>query len=407
MNLKKNFITAAFFDLTAKLSIGIVIILLIRFLPTETYSEYIFFQSISILVVSTIVTGLNISLVRYESVQLTDRENITFFKFNYILFLVVIILLTLVVGTIYFVYRGETVLLLLLGVVYAFFLGTLRLNQAFFQSQNLFKKAGFIPNINNIILLVLLLVTLFYTEILSINIIILIHISSAIIVAILTLVSVYKHLKSRSLPNVVELRGYFLASVWMIIYSFFLGMMNQVDILVIKFYLSNYELATYGVAFKYYSLLLTLLPSILAVLRVRMAQTDISEDVEKQKKFIYSWIKRTTGYGAIMIILLITTSKWYLPLLNNGRYEESVGVFNILLVGVGLSYIFSPIVTLVVSRNNFKLMAFLGGIAFFVNFISNIILVPSYGIISAALTTIIAQSIINMGATFYLIKTKE
>ncbi len=195
-------------------------------------------------------------------------------------------------------------------------------------------------------------------------------------------------------------------SFWIVIYLILLNLFNQMDIVMLSNMLKDEDVAMYGIAFKYYSLLLTLLPSIKAVLRVRTSKKEYVDSREHRKDFTMLWLKKTGILVVPACFLIILTSGIFMPIINGHQYDASINAFRILMIGVGISYVFASNVGIMMAANKHKTLCVLALVALIFNTITNWIFIPIWGINAAAATTVISHAILNVSATFFILFDK-
>jgi O-antigen/teichoic acid export membrane protein len=170
-------------------------------------------------------------------------------------------------------------------------------------------------------------------------------------------------------------------------------------------YASEETLANYGVAFKYYSLLLTSLASITIVLRPLLARANML-DPARQIAFTTKWLRYSLWTG-IPILLFDIFGKPVYVWLNGAKYADSFPMLIILSVGVWLGLILSPQVKILIAGLRFRSMFLLGTLAFVVGFIGNRLMVPTMGGIGASIATVISQTVINGGAMLVILNSRK
>jgi O-antigen/teichoic acid export membrane protein len=408
--LLSNILIASTFDIFAKISNVIVIILIIRLLSKEEYSNFVLFQSISAFFIGTFTNGLNLSYVRYESERYSQQKSSFGILYRYNLIINLIVYLICLLAFILFSnfnsnFNGgilETIVVL--SIIYACSMSFIYLGQSYYQSKGEFKFAGIIINLNNLLVLFSLIIVLVFSGI-TFTTISIAYIISSLLIAIYVTNNIYKKIKIKSKAKKGTIYKKFLNdSVWLILYCLFLALFGQVDIFMISYFLSKDELATYGVAFRYYNIFLTLLPSIMAVLRVRTSRIDMINDITKQREFTLNWIKKGTPLVLLLVFIATLLSSYVFPILNGQTYNLAIPIFQILCIGVALSYIFAPNVSVLMSLKKYKYLSLIGFIALFINLLGNFLFIPTFGLYAAAITTIISHGFINIYSTILVMK---
>ena len=97
---------------------------------------------------------------------------------------------------------------------------------------------------------------------------------------------------------------------------------NQVDVSMLTAFRMTEQVAEYGVALKYYNIILVLLPSIKTVLRVRMSKAEMTTSVVRQREFALRWMRKATVPFLIGVGLLCVGAQFLFPILNGSRLRQ-------------------------------------------------------------------------------------
>jgi O-antigen/teichoic acid export membrane protein len=207
---------------------------------------------------------------------------------------------------------------------------------------------------------------------------------------------VFSGLKNFFLHQNKELKQFLIGSGWLIGYFLILNLFSRMDVLMLLRFKGKDELAIYGVAFQYYSLSLLFLGSIHAVLLPKFSKADMQQ-AEKQIAFLKQWLQ-WSAWLAIPIFLFDMFGKSIFVWVNGSLYEKSFPVFVVFSVGIWFSMMFSPLVNILLAKNEFRFLFFLGIIAFCTNILLNLLFVPLIGGIGAAVVVIITNGMSNITA---------
>jgi len=192
-------------------------------------------------------------------------------------------------------------------------------------------------------------------------------------------------------------RQFLSATGWLIGYVGALTAFSQMDVLMLSRFATEKELAVYGVAYRYYSMALLVLTAIHTVLLPKFSRVEM-RDSQVQQRFLTKWFR----YGlwiAIPIAIFDLVGKPLFIAVNGGTYEKSFLILRVLSVGIWLSLMFSPLVNILISRNDFRFLFLLGGIALMISFGANYLLVPGLGGVGAAISEVLSIGFINLMAT--------
>ena len=158
----------------------------------------------------------------------------------------------------------------------------------------------------------------------------------------------------------------------------------------------NSMLATYGSAFRYYSILSLALGSVHVVLlpMIQQASNDqeLFEVFAKHKKMILMFIPA--------VLLAGWLAQWAIPFIDNGKYPGAVLSFRILCVSAIISFAFSPHVNLIMRFERFRFLFYLICIALALNAAINMLLIPKFGAAGVAFATLISAAAVNIPIYF-------
>lgn len=410
-NLLRHISTVFLWDNIAKL-VGITAtIILIRTLSKEDFALYTFFCAAATFFVGFISSGIDMAYVRFaaEEYSITKKMPNDIFVFSLLLCLLVFLIISPVILTC----GGEISVLMfkstsyvmptILGFAAAIGLLFINMISRYYQVQEKYKKAGFILGFQKVLFLLLILVVLALGRLDFLKIaaaqIVIVSISGISLAAAILKSDLLKH---KIALNVNRLIFFLKASFWLVLYFLCLALFSHLDIFMISRLMTSDDLADYGVAFKYYSLLMLMFPAIKTVLKVRTSKIDMVESVEKQRVFFRKWMKVTTLLFVPTIALVILFSGHVMNFLNGEKYVASVLPFKILALSAMCSYVFSPNTDIFRAMKRYFLLFCFGFATLVINFLGNYLLIPSYGITGAATATLLSYLLVNGSATVYV-----
>lgn len=392
----------------------ITTILIIRCLSKNDYAEYTVFNSIGSFIAGVLGSGIGLAYTRY-AVQLRQRE---YGEDNKLYLVLRKIMLfgsgVLILGCFFMLLVLEKKMFnIFAGVLYGVLLANYQLNTIFFQSKEQYTTGGIISNIKNIVVALSIFIIFILPGETKVSNLLLVYLSIILYSWIITNIYINKKffLDKKSKKIYYEeynvLRLMLKESVWIILYMFMLSAFNQIDVLILNNKCEPLDVALYGVAFKYYSLILSLLPSLQVILRVKNSSMEMLGNARKRRKSVINWIKKSVPLSIALFITGFILAKMFFPILNGKDYSESINIFNILLIGACLSYITAPNVSVMLAAGKQKLLFFLSVGAFLINLLGNYIYIPMFGGIAAAITTVVAHFFLNGGSTIILLRSKE
>lgn len=405
--LPKDYIVSYVFDIISKVFTVAITLIVIRMTSIGGYAEYTLFNSISTFLFGVFGSGLALSFVRFY-VEHKSREDGKHKGLFINVQISIAIVFSVIFAILLFAYKFVNVQpIIFYTVFYGLFLSLCNNNQAYFQANNRFDKAGIVNNIKNILLFLMIIFVYFFNKSIDIYSLFSVFIFSSAISFVIGLIIVSKSGEKASFKSSSVLKNMLVESLWIIIYCFILNLFNQIDIFMLTAFTDDYAVAQYGVAYKYYGIVLSLLPVIQNVLRVKTSNKEFIDNKERQVYITINWVKRMTPLAIIMVISAISLSGVIMPILNTAEYNPAIPIFNILVIGAGLSYITAPNVGIMMASGKHKTMCLFALLAFLVNLVGNYLFIPIYGALAAAITTVISQMILNLACTLSIILQKR
>jgi O-antigen/teichoic acid export membrane protein len=150
---------------------------------------------------------------------------------------------------------------------------------------------------------------------------------------------------------------------WLTVYYLASAGFAYADIFVVASFLDDEAVASYGAALRYIAIVLGPVPALLAVLRVRTSQHDVVDSSHHQANLISSWVKRSIVPVGGAIALAAIAAPFFIPLLDGGRYPDSVPVFQLLLLPALVNYVTMPGPNLLMTQRRYRLLAVVYAIA--------------------------------------------
>lgn len=182
--------------------------------------------------------------------------------------------------------------------------------------------------------------------------------------------------------------------IYLFVYAALMAVLLQIDVLALKTWSTDYYVSTYSSAFKYYSMMLLLLNTVNSVLLPKIS----SEEDYREIKKMYKQQDALSFALLAAIIIAIIIAPYILPIIDGGKYPESIGVFRVLCVSAMLSFWGSPYNNLLIKEKKYFSICirFIIGIA--VAITGNYILIPMIGVNGTAIITLISCGIVNLSS---------
>ena len=155
---------------------------------------------------------------------------------------------------------------------------------------------------------------------------------------------------------------------------------------------SNYENACYDRAEQIARVALTVVTSIAAVILPRISNLYNNGYVEQAKKYLYKAYHFVWLLSIPITLGLIVCSSTFIPLFLGEGYEESVDllrVFSLLVIFVSASYVTG--LSYLVSTKQQNVYTFAVTVSAFLNLILNLILIPKFNAMGAAISSVVAE----------------
>ncbi len=382
----KNIAQVFIFDLTAKALSALAFFLIIRVMPETEYATYVFAISVLTLALGTVSGTLNrIYIIGH------DRFNLQEITADFLV-------LQLVLLTI-----GAIVLLPFVkmpAVLYVSVFCLIATNycaeytKTVFQQRLRFLRYSLIDTVENLLFAVGLGIMSFAKTSLTANSVIVVQ-TAITFITFISLGRVTVTLRnSLNFSKIFALLRQIVHSSYryLILYFFILSFFSQLDVFMLKMLSSVHNLAAYGSAFRYYTLVVLFLYSLHAVILPLVYHAQTRADLQQiYKKHLQMLIL------VIPVILIgAYAAQWFVPLIDGGKYPEAVAVFRILSLSAIVSIAFSPYVNLSFRVEDFGFLFVLVIFATLLAIGLDFIVAPVYGALGVAVITFISSAVINI-----------
>lgn len=379
------------FDLASKIMLGILGLLLIRYLPQAEYAAYTFALSLVAFTSQGLAASFNrIYIVAYQKLQLQNTE-LAFLALQ----------LLLIAG------------LILFGIPLSFFLGSLywviaalatasclsEFTKTFFQQDLKFLTLSLIEFCRSLLFFCCTLALIyFYRNELTASTILLVQVAALLGVSWWAIGKKLVQLETPGFSEITRFSSEIIRGEYRYLFAYFfiLGIFTQTDIFMLSILGDDNMLATYGSAFRYYAILSLALGSVHIVLlpMIQKATNDqeLFEVFAKHKKLILMFIPTVMVSGWV--------AQWVIPFVDNGKYPGAVLAFRILCVSAVISFAFSPHVNLLMRFGRFRFLFQLICIALVFNVIVNMLLIPEFGATGVAFATLASSAAVTVPIYF-------
>lgn len=383
--MRRRAISVFAFGVLSRVFSASATILLIRLLPVNEYAEYTIALSVVTLISQSIANSINrLYIISYKKHRLGDYRGS------------LLIVQSLVAASIAWCFQyalglsstiGAAIILLSIAIISSEYVKTE------FQRQEKFSNYSWIEVARGgawFILIAILMLVLNEMDAKSALII------QGLAIALITVPVISRLGMGIGMFRIRE--GYRMLSLmlsgthsYLFLYMISIAVFSQLDVLMLKALSDQMNLATYGSAYRYYSILLLGLSSVHAVLLPSVAKIETLDELHAiYKKHIPLIIIFSSCVIASMFV-----AAHIIPWVDKGRYPGAVQVYWIMAASSILSFAFSPHVHLIMRFERFKYLFCVAALSTLLNGLLNILLIPGYGATGAAITTLVAFGVLN------------
>jgi O-antigen/teichoic acid export membrane protein len=174
---------------------------------------------------------------------------------------------------------------------------------------------------------------------------------------------------------------------WLSVYYVAAAGFAYVDVLVAAALLSQHEVATLGASLRYLAIILSPIPALGAVLRVRTAQMDLIDSPASQRVMVVTWLKRTALPAGALMCMVLVLAPVGIPQVDEGKYPDSVPVLQIFLATALGAYLTAPSVSILMAQRRYGFLAAVYIVGLSLNLVGDVAVAPSFGVIGIALVS--------------------
>jgi O-antigen/teichoic acid export membrane protein len=164
------------------------------------------------------------------------------------------------------------------------------------------------------------------------------------------------------------------------------------DLFLVAALLDDAAVAAYGAALRYVSIVMGPVPAMISVLRVRTAQGDMIDSEDAQIAMMRRWARQAGPPTAAILAAAAILAVWAIPLLDGGRYPDSVPIFQVLMVVAFAQLVTLPNSSLLIAQERYTSLAWINAAAVVINVVIATIAAELFGVVgiaaAAALVTI-------------------
>lgn len=188
-------------------------------------------------------------------------------------------------------------------------------------------------------------------------------------------------------------------SGWLTCFYLTSASFSYATIFVVAALLNNEAIASYGAAARYMSFVYGPFPALMAVMRVRTSQEDVVDSPHLQLSMLARWVKRTLPPSALVLALAAVAAPLIIPVIDGGRYPDSVPIFQILLISALFQYGTMPAPNLLMSQRRYELLAGVYLIAMPVH-VAVLVAASAAGVVAVAAASVAVRIVEVMTVTY-------
>ena len=318
-------------EILAKALFSIISLGIIRFLSQDEFAIYI----IALSTISIITSSVGAVFNRLFIAGKFDQNKFTFLPF-FLIQMALLILLFLFFLPIKSIYNGN-----LDVVFYASGLQVLLIFiQTSFQKELKFNKY-YLSEYLRLFVYLLLFVFLFLNDFLNARNILSIQAISAGISSLIFISKVSFKRESFLFKKIISLFRVLIngSNKYLIFYSIIVILISSLDTILIRIFDDTNQVAIFGAAFTYFGILQAILYAINKLYLPMLQKTNSLREINSAMDTLNNL---NTRYLSILFVMIILSAPFLIPIIDNGKYPESILIFQILGISSFFSLVLSP-----------------------------------------------------------------
>jgi O-antigen/teichoic acid export membrane protein len=384
MNIKKTLAKILTCEIVTKVFVAVINFLIIRFMSYQRYSVYSIGGNTISLMTSIVTSSFNrIFIVGQFDDNFSTSSFLTFQTLIVACFSVLLL-------PIHKIYEGTFVFVVLIIVSQIFFAFT----KTYFQRQLQFREYYFAELFRIVVYFVWFVVYVWlYREKISVEMVLVIQFISFTMGYLIFGAKLVKLPELLSIEKSIYIVKKIVFSEYNYVFCYFIcvAVLMNMDVFMLRFLDNVYQVAVFSAGFRYYALLSVSLRSVHTLLLPLVQKVDNREDLEIIVKKHFEVVR----VFCAIIVLAIILSIWVIPVIDGGKYPESIRVFQVLAVASLISFAFSPHTNIVMKYSKFKFMFFLEIFGIFTHVILNVVMIPRFHAVGAAVVNLTVYSYVN------------
>jgi O-antigen/teichoic acid export membrane protein len=393
---KRGFVSTFVLDVVARGMSALTLILLLRTLAVGDFAFVVLLLNVGNFLGSASTGGIRLRYARVEAERVSrGHEQPSAFHATLVTGSAVILaagVLGLVAGSALNIGSSHE-RLAFVAIATVFALGNTAVEMAAFhyQAQLAFLRAGLIQVVRSALLLTVAVVTT--AGLLESGEMVGIYFSISVILLGLV-VAAPLAMATRGAEHDTEGRfGFSRETTALTLYSMASAGWAYLDLFLVAALLDDTAVAAYGAALRYLSVVMGPVPALVSVLRVRTAQSDMIDSSEAQIAMMKRWAKQTALPTTLILGFAAIAAIWAIPLIDGGRYPDSVPIFQVLMLAALVQFITLPNPSLLITQQRYTSLAWVNMAAVGLNVLAATVAAELFGVVGIA----VAGTLVTIG----------
>lgn len=179
---------------------------------------------------------------------------------------------------------------------------------------------------------------------------------------------------------------------------------NKIDIIMLEKIVGSTEVGYYSGATRFIYPFMFISTAFMTAIFPTLAKH--AKDRETFVKIQYTALYYLGGLGILLSSALFICANFIFSFFFDNKYDGSIPVFKVLVWYLAVVFIYGSISNNLVAKNKVRFLVILNVLMIAVNIGINIFMIPKYGALGAALTTMVCELLILISAALYYWKAK-
>ncbi len=166
----------------------------------------------------------------------------------------------------------------------------------------------------------------------------------------------------------------------------------RIDVFILASFRSSTEVGLYGLSYQFFEASLAVPIFFVNAIYPLLAKV-YKENLTNFTKLVQSWFWILV-FAAVMLMVLLFAVSYLIPFIFDARFTASQDALRILALGLPFFFISALLWHLLIIYGKQKYLTYIYGFGAIFNLVVNLILIPPFGYLAAALTTVISEGMI-------------